>query len=315
MIVLTTVLLALTVMIVGCQNDEHQELRILTDEDRANAAAASLARIFNFDIDANIDHALLDLTIWRGENIHYLEFVYDIEDIIDPPDDTIFFFPTEQTLGAIEKLNELIAENDIDLSAFSLSYPLSLGDLVYNTESVIYLGQMVLEGYLFADVRMRQTERHTEIYQARILESLNLSEEDVRLRQLLLFGQGLHFEHNMDLRFMDMRQEIESGTHRFTDVVFVHTPDEALGVADGVIALWPTEHSIRATDLLNERINRSERFDFEDFGLSYPITIEDVVDSWESVLEVWQNIGSSGRRGNFIRSMPRRELFERTSGD
>jgi len=312
--------LALSILIlilaIGCQSVEDliPERQGMSEEELAIFNMSIYAEHFHFGIDADINFIGLQNNIADGINAHFLVFVHDIEEIIDPPDDKIFLFPTEATFVAIEVLNVIIAEYNFDLSAFTLSYPITLNDLVDNWENVSYFYFNAL-GIGQRDRIRDVPDRYFEIYQARMLEELNLSEEDIHLRQLLLFGQWLHFEHNMDLRFMDMRLEIESGTHRYTDVVFVHSTEEALDVIDGVIALWPTGYTLIAVEILNDRINRSGWLEFEDFDLNYPITIQDVVDEWENVFEVWQRIGVVGRYWNFVRSMPVRELFDRTSGD
>jgi len=316
LIFLPVMLIFVLFIVSGCQSVEEEppERQGMSEEELAIFNMSIYAEHFHFGIDADINYFGLRSNIADGINAHSLKFVHDIEKIVDPSDDTLFFFPTERTLGALELLNEIVEENDVDLSALSLSYPLTLSDLVDNWEDVSYLYFNVL-GRQQRDRIRDVPDRYFETYQARILEELNLSEEDIRLRQLLLFGQGLHFVHNMDLRFMDMRQEIESNIHQFTDVVFVHSSEEAFGIADDVIVLWPTEYTYIAIEKLNISINRSERLDFEDFDLNYPITIEEAVDEWEIVFEIWQNIGAFDRTWDFIMSMPRRELFERTSGD
>jgi len=293
-------LLSVLIMITGCQNleDEASELQGMTD-----LSTAFFARDMRFGFYPYIEFSFLHVDIMNDTNIYSFVFVTDFEEIIDPPYDKMFFFPTELTLGVIEGLNELIVENDFDLSDFSFSYPLTVDDLIDNREEVNRWWRNRLGRGQRDRVSRYRVDRNSEIYQARWLEELNLPEEYARLRQLLLFGQSLHFEHNMDLRFKDMRLEIESGTHRFTDVAFVHSSEEALGVADGVIALWPTDDSLIAVEYFNSIINRYPVIVFEDLGLSYPVTIEDVVDRWECVLALWQSVSATVRVETFTRPM------------
>jgi len=74
----------------------------------------------------------------------------------------------------------------------------------------------------------------------------------------------------------------------YTDIVFVHTEAEALDFPDNIIVAWPREHpsTERDVDSINQRVNTRPEVTFEEFGLSYPVTVADIVDNWEKVGEL-----------------------------
>jgi len=102
----------------------------------------------------------------------------------------------------------------------------------------------------------------------------------------------------------------------YTELVFVHTADEAEEFPDNVIVAWPgprTPHFIPGIYLfvglseedMAELPWTREIITFEEFGLSYPLTIEDFVDNWESVHALWQSLTQAEQGA--IRSGARRD--------
>jgi len=104
--------------------------------------------------------------------------------------------------------------------------------------------------------------------------------------------------------------------HRFddsyTELIFVHNREAAYGFPDNVIIAWPTErpwiHSIMArfnhyVSLTEQELPRPgthggrQPINLNDFGLSYPITIKNLVDNWESVFAVWNALTENERQG------------------
>jgi len=96
----------------------------------------------------------------------------------------------------------------------------------------------------------------------------------------------------------------------YDELIFVHSEEESEGFPDNVIVAWPLypfTHTRLAglnwaiTRDLNEisgnpETRRNHKINLEDFGLSYPITIEDMVDNWEKVHAVWNALGSAEHR-------------------
>ena len=98
----------------------------------------------------------------------------------------------------------------------------------------------------------------------------------------------------------------------YTDLIFVHSGAEAdaLNLPDNIIVAWPRD--AEWTDGLiagmHWAVNRTEdelprRWEqllrpvvtLEEFGLSYPITIEDLVDNWEKVNALWTTFTDNER--------------------
>jgi len=90
----------------------------------------------------------------------------------------------------------------------------------------------------------------------------------------------------------------------YTELIFVHSEADAVGFADNVIVAWPrgdgfTEGLINGFHWVVDReehfvtysgvpgILSREVVTLEQFGLTYPLTIADLVDNWERVNELW----------------------------
>ena len=99
----------------------------------------------------------------------------------------------------------------------------------------------------------------------------------------------------------------------YTELVFVHSQEDAQGFPDNVIVAWPWDIpatqgrvnrlnsfvSRNEVQLRNLRIWGREPISLEDFGLTYPITIADLVDNWEKVVDVW-NALTTGERMSIV---------------
>ena len=94
----------------------------------------------------------------------------------------------------------------------------------------------------------------------------------------------------------------------FNEIVFVHNEAEAQGFPDNVIVAWPRDNIATqlVVNMMNRMVNRTaeqlpnpnswwgrEPISLEDFGLTSPITIEDLVDNWEGVVGVWSSLTDS----------------------
>ena len=90
------------------------------------------------------------------------------------------------------------------------------------------------------------------------------------------------------------------------DLIFVHSEAEATGFPDDVIVAWPEEHSKGIVAGINWAVTLEDDeiakvhgsqgrpvVNLEDFGLTYPLTVTDLVDNWEKVLEVWNSLVGS----------------------
>jgi hypothetical protein len=73
----------------------------------------------------------------------------------------------------------------------------------------------------------------------------------------------------------------------FADVVFVHSEEEAADFPDSTVVFWPLrlEGQDVAQGLVNglNRVAVRDGIDLSEFGLAYPLTVENLVDDWEAV--------------------------------
>jgi hypothetical protein len=72
------------------------------------------------------------------------------------------------------------------------------------------------------------------------------------------------------------------GIDEFTAVIFVHSEEENVDYPETVSVTWPTEITHNIVFLINREVRRVG-IDLEELGLQYPVTIEDMVDSWEKI--------------------------------
>ena len=91
----------------------------------------------------------------------------------------------------------------------------------------------------------------------------------------------------------------------YTDIMFVHSEAEAQGFPDNIIVAWPRHQNNFSENLIagmHWAVDRSEDdlilhghqiravITLEEFGLSYPIEVVDLVDHWESVNRLWGSL-------------------------
>ena len=108
----------------------------------------------------------------------------------------------------------------------------------------------------------------------------------------------------------------------YTGIIFVHNEEEAAGFPDNIIVAWPrTEASRGDYDLnfsegliagIHWAVDRTEEdlqriswtgttfqlrpvVTLEEFGLTYPLTVVDLVDNWEKVNALWSAFDSDER--------------------
>jgi len=283
------------------------------------------------------DDRILDVLNYGVERGHGFSvvFVHDMEEMVDPPNDVIFFFPGEMTLGFIEGLNDHVKTGNIDLSRYSLTYPLTIDDVITNWQDVstLHLNEFcesseclsakVIANWSNSSPSYRTLRRclsnliviemYSELYQERFIAEKGLTELDVHMLQLLRMGQALKFEHNKDMRFMDLRSEIENGSSQFVGIEFVHRKEEAIGFPDNVIIMWPTMASTLAVESFSRWLDRPtfNRLDVSDFSLRLPVTVDVLVNEWEIVFVLWQESLTPDTR-DFIKmiALPLRVILE-----
>ena len=142
-----------------------------------------------------------------------------------------------------------------------------------------------------------------------------MPEDVVELPERMISREKFEYAHGMNFHFqiaMDGVRRINPGLVQsviepfdprfdpfYDELIFVHTEACAVDFPDNVIAAWPSEiGSQRAINSIHSVANRTAEelriahharepiSSLEDFGLTYPITIADLVDNWEKVNEL-----------------------------
>ena len=93
--------------------------------------------------------------------------------------------------------------------------------------------------------------------------------------------------HNNIQRFWGTYQHLPFELEQ-AKLFFVTSVEEAETFPDGIAVFWPSLHSLMMMEAMNEIISEHE-IDLDEFTLSYPLTIDDMVYNWE---KVWDFIGS-----------------------
>jgi len=127
--------------------------------------------------------------------------------------------------------------------------------------------------------------RHNEMEVARMEERARLRRRKLSYADLVVFFEP--FGH-----FIQDHQ---------TEVVFVHTEEEAVGFPDHVMVMWPGRLTRGALVEINDIIRRDE-VDVTEFGLTYPITIENLVDDWEKVRDLY-SVGFNNNQKRWVMDM------------
>ncbi|MCL2574630.1 MAG: hypothetical protein FWE34_08790, partial [Defluviitaleaceae bacterium] len=125
----------------------------------------------------------------------------------------------------------------------------------------------------------------------------------------------------------------------YSDLIFVHTKAESLNFPDDIIVAWPrtiedtgeidarfyealidgihwmanrTKEDLTRTDIWGEGQLTRQVVTLEEFGLTYPLTMEDLIYNWEKVDALWftfeslerTRILSAANRGEWPESPP-----------
>ena len=94
-------------------------------------------------------------------------------------------------------------------------------------------------------------------------------------------------------------------TYDYTEILLVHSEAEAdaLDLPNYVRVLWPTDATLATLIEMNNIIIRNE-IDLSEFGLTYPITIDDLIYNWELVHDLYSVGFSNNDRDDVMLYMP-----------
>ena len=84
----------------------------------------------------------------------------------------------------------------------------------------------------------------------------------------------------------------------YTNFVFVHSDEEfvAGSFSEDTVVAWPSLYARCMLAARNNWIRENEKQSYiEQYSLEYPLTVEDLVDNWQNMLDVLLHIGQSNR--------------------
>jgi len=93
---------------------------------------------------------------------------------------------------------------------------------------------------------------------------------------------------------------LHSGQLEISEVVFVHSAEEAEGFAEDVFVAWPTEWSELYLEFINGWLDPEVRghvqhvdmvIDIDDLNIELPLTRELMVEDWELMIEIRERLG------------------------
>ena len=314
--------------------------RTRNERDRAQFNRALYASFMGFDFRVMKDGEQLsdskEVRIWhfisdqlnprdRYFDSFYTDVVltYTEEEALTYPDDVITAWPTAQTLRRINAINwfiqregsEFLSAGKVDLSEYSLEYPITLTDAIDNWEEVFtlyidltdeftsrfeltlaYFSGTAYRGLMENPKFFAELEQLTrEKYSAGVAESVVSACE-------IYFALDFGFDFRMIVgdRVVDSPAQVLLRTQAlypeffdpfYTEFVFIDSEEEAMQLPDNVIAAWPTQETHEILNALNWELweeieNREAPSDLHDYSLEYwfdfPIILADIISDREN---------------------------------
>lgn len=148
-----------------------------------------------------------------------------------------------------------------------------------------------------------------------IVNNSTSNEEEYHMPEILTrlyYAWGLEFRFRIVVdgeisnRGMAIWQITRAQNPFYTEIVFVRSEEESKDFPDNIIVAWPSDREDVNNRLINEmhrEVNRRPEANrpllrpivsLEEFGLSYPITVDDFIDNWEKIRELRIALGILG---------------------
>ena len=328
--------------------------RTRNERDRAQFNRALYASFMGFDFRVMKDGEQLsdskEVRIWhfisdqlnprdRYFDSFYTDVVltYTEEEALTYPDDVITAWPTAQTLRRINAINwfiqregsEFLSAGKVDLSEYSLEYPITLTDAIDNWEEVFtlyidltdeftsrfeltlaYFSGTAYRGLMENPKFFAELEQLTrEKYSAGVAESVVSACE-------IYFALDFGFDFRMIVgdRVVDSPAQVLLRTQAlypeffdpfYIEFVLAESEEEAMQLPDDVVAAWPTQETQKRLNALNwiiqrEGVNDSEfgltgNIDPSEFSLEYPIITSDLFEDKDKVNSLFYALAPSIR--------------------
>ena len=161
--------------------------------------------------------------------------------------------------------------------------------------------------------------QETEEYLSQKEESSTQAEDDLRQKEVfwkekevlsrydkaIFAASVMRFDNNFALPSLAWAHLVGNGV----EVVLVHSEEEAVGYPDDVIVAWPSVWSQGMLEEMNQYVQDDDirLKSLEDGVLTYPVTIENLVDNWRNVHSwteghfQWQSEATSAVRERYGR--------------
>jgi len=252
---------------------------------------------------------------------HKLVFVHSEVEAATFPDTVVVAWPRgEFTLGAIDGIHLVLALDESDfgrwrdavtLEDVGLTCPITVEDLVDNWEQVNSLLRRFTGGE-HETIRFMATERarRTAWQEERNLlprDKLSYARSMRFEFRIMVDGEARSSWHDVIRRTLYYRDFPEKFDPFYDELVFVYSEAEATAFPDNVVVAWPRGDdtilefiegihqavALDESDLIEWRERDVVRL--EDVGLTYPLTVEDLVDNWEQVNALWDRLTAQER--------------------
>lgn len=301
-IILFAVIISLMLIVPSCNRIQEEEELSLTRNQKSNYA---LRWLFQFE---------------GGYFIHHpgaIIFVHDEESAQGFGDDVQVGWPvhTLWLQGVLNGLNEHLiggyyregwTPEDYKDNLYNLTgliHPITVGDLVDNYVAVHFVmremltsfdrirnqGDILANPYLYPETpRIGIPAFITDQNQRTMLAKFNYA---VTMRfnfRIVIDGVAINSAEAVRERINPPNRLHDPF---FTEIILVHSREEAESLPDNIIAAWPRTHTLHPhlIDSLNQD-HLSEHwhwFTLDHFGLRYPLILNDLVENWEKVDTMW----------------------------
>ena len=114
-------------------------------------------------------------------------------------------------------------------------------------------------------------------------------ETKVEHRRMAMYASvfWFHFDHDLAHGSRHLRGIARSGMRT---VEFAVSREDAEAGDESTFYFWPSDITVDILYVLNHVLNE-EVDDWDSQSLSYPITMEDLVERWEEVIDLWTDLG------------------------
>jgi len=198
---------------------------------------------------------------------------------------------------------------------YGLTYPITASDLADYWMNVKLLRRSLvsnIRGFRVPgeeSLRMWDNERHVDNeqteQQALIPYAQFLFAQDMRFIFRIMVDGERRISITGSKVVTVIRPDLPSFDPFYTDLIFVYNEEKAIDFPDNVIVAWPSDDywTENVVGLIShvanldedgipwDRTDATQRdvLNIEDFGLTYPITITDLLNNWENVNALWQS--------------------------